>query len=51
MTILPCNYNEETGWGHSDATPYPREIFASPLNMHHRTRPGPAQDVTYALCQ
>ena len=37
MAILPRNYIKETGWVHSDDTPYPSEIFSLPLNIHLRT--------------
>ena len=34
ITTFPHNSNEEIVWGHSDNTPYPRELFASTLSMH-----------------
>ena len=38
MTIWPRDYNEETRWGHTgEPETAPREIFLSPLNMHHCT--------------
>ena len=37
MKISPCDSTEETEWGHANYTPYPCELFASPLNIYSRT--------------
>ena len=38
MTIWPCGYTKETGWGHTgEPVAASHEILSSPPNMHHHT--------------